>query len=460
MRKMHKRQAEDFVELLGQAHEEIRRAIEKNNIPTALHLLEDCQEGAISLGNLIETTEGEDTGIVPILEDYCEQVYRLHEAIAGNGQGMAVNANKSYKRLRQSLFQIRNRIQNLKVHLEAVFLPYKASMWDSLESVWRAAWEDPDCEPYVIPIPYYDRNPDGSFRELHYEGDQYPAYVPVTGYQDYDFEKRKPDMVFIHNPYDDCNYVTSVDPFFYSGNLKRFTERLVYIPYFVLKEVEPDDEEAVERIKHFCMVPGVANADLVIVQSEKMRQVYIKVWTDQTTKNESSQERKKTKKYWENKIKGIGSPKLDRVLGIREADLQIPEEWLQVICKPDGNRKKIILYNTSVTALLYNSEKMLDKMEDTFKIFRDAKDEVALLWRPHPLMEVTIVTMRPGLLERYAGIVRQYREEKWGIYDDTADVERAIMLSDAYYGDGSSLVQLCQSAGRPVMIQDVNVLST
>ena len=44
---------------------------------------------------------------------------------------------------------------------EVVFLPYKASMWDSLESVWKAADEDPECDAYVIPIPYYDKNPDG-----------------------------------------------------------------------------------------------------------------------------------------------------------------------------------------------------------------------------------------------------------------------------------------------------------
>lgn len=35
---------------------------------------------------------------------------------------------------------------------EMVFLPYKVSMWDSLESVWRAAYEDKDnCLAYVVP---------------------------------------------------------------------------------------------------------------------------------------------------------------------------------------------------------------------------------------------------------------------------------------------------------------------
>ena len=78
-------------------------------------------------------------------------------------------------------------------------------MWDSLESVWKAADADPECEAYVIPIPYYDKNPDGTFRDFHYEGDLYPDYVPVTDYKNYDFESHRPDAIFIHNPYDEAN---------------------------------------------------------------------------------------------------------------------------------------------------------------------------------------------------------------------------------------------------------------
>ena len=80
---------------------------------------------------------------------------------------------------------------------------------------------------------------------------------------------------------------------------------------------------------------------------------------------------------------------------------------------------------------------------------------MALLWRPHPLIRATIESMRPQLWEEYEKIVRQYREEGWGIYDDTADVDRAVAMCDGYYGDGSSVVQLCQKTGVPVMIQNV-----
>ncbi|MBQ7479431.1 MAG: hypothetical protein IJT01_11160, partial [Selenomonadaceae bacterium] len=48
-----------------------------------------------------------------------------------------------------------------KFKKDIVFLPYKASMWDSLESVWKAAEEDKEhCNAYVVPIPYADLTPD------------------------------------------------------------------------------------------------------------------------------------------------------------------------------------------------------------------------------------------------------------------------------------------------------------
>lgn len=111
-------------------------------------------------------------------------------------------------------------------------------------------------------------------------------------------------MIFIHNPYDECNYVTSVHPYFYSKNLKRFTEKLVYIPYFILSEIDPDNQQAVEGIEHFCTVPAVVNADRVIVQSEDMKKVYVNVLTKETGEN--------TRTYWEGKILGLGSRSLIR----------------------------------------------------------------------------------------------------------------------------------------------------
>lgn len=70
-------------------------------------------------------------------------------------------------------------------------------------------------------------------------------------------------------------------------------------------------------------------------------------------------------------------------------------------------------------------------------------------------MQATIESMRPQLWQEYKEIVEQYKQESWGIYDDSADMDRAVILSDAYYGDASSVVQLYKKTGKMIMMQDV-----
>lgn len=445
MRKNLKTQCLETIDVLGEAHKEIANYIGKHQTDEAVSLLEQCQQGAISVGTTIDEAEGEGTEEVRELEQYCELAYQFHEELL---RGASVNARQMIKKLQKPLIRVSNGIRNrIPSQREVVFLPYKASMWDSLETVWKKLDAEPDCEAVVVPIPYYDKNPDGTFREMHYEIDLFPKDVPVRDYRTYDIAGRHPEAIYIHNPYDDGNYVTSVHPDYYSSKLKDYTEELVYIPYFVLGEIDPDDKEAVEGVEHFCTVAGVVNAHRVIVQSEAMKRVYVNVLTKYAGEE--------TRAYWEKKIEGTGSPKVERVLALKPEDFELPEDWKRITERADGSRKKVIFYNTSVGALLQESDRMLEKIARSFEVFRENRDEVALLWRPHPLIEATLTSMRPELWEEYSHIVREYRDAGWGIYDDTADMDRAIAISDGYYGDWSSIVWLYQKTGKPIMIQNV-----
>lgn len=454
MRKAQKQEILEMIQTLYQAHDEIKRHIEGKKHTLAQDMLTQCQECAISMGIAIEKLEGEGFITVSYVEAYCDLLFSVHEELNGN----EANANKIHKNLKKQLLRIENSVKNdITVRKEIAFFPYKASMWDSLESVYLKIKEDPNCDVFCVPIPYYDRKPDRSLGELHYEGREYPKNIEVIDWQTYNFEERKPDTIYIHNPYDDYNLVTCVHPRFFASNLKKYTEELVYIPYFVLNEIDPNDQQAIDRMKHFCFLPGVFYADKVIVQSEKMKEIYINEYI-KAAKEQGISGRHTDRKYLEEKILGLGSPKFDKVQNTKKEDLEVPDEWLKIIKKPDGSWKKIIFYNTSIAALLEYNEKMLEKMKYVFKIFEENKDEVALLWRPHPLIRTTVDSMRPRLWEEYDKMVQQYKLEGWGIYDDTADINRAIALSDAYYGDGSSVVQLCREAEMPVMIQNVNIL--
>lgn len=453
MRRFQKLQMLVDIASLHMIHQQNKEKLAQKEYQFVLDALVDCQEIAIQMGESIEQTEGEDKEIeaVRFLEQYCETLYQMSVQLE------EISAENFYQSLEEALLSVEKAILRMPIRKEVVFLPYKASMWDSLESVYLAAAQDENCDAYVVPIPYYDRNADGSLGKMHYEGNEYPANIPITPYEEYDMEERRPDAIYIHNPYDDRNYVTCVPERYFASRLRNYTEQLVYIPYFVLNEIKPDEYEKIEKMRHFCILPGTIYAHKVIVQSEDMRQIYI----DQFLKNAKwlagymgHFDRKKL----EDKILALGSPKFDKVRGTDKEAFKIPDEWHKLIVKPDGTWKKVILYNTTVNAFLEKDEQMLAKIESVFEKFKEARDEAVLLWRPHPLVSSTLQSLRPDLLLEYRRLIEKYRQEGYGIYDDSADVDRAIILSDAYYGDYSSVVQLYQETGKPVMIQDVEVL--
>lgn len=435
-----------MLQALYDIHEKIAGALQQQEMVRVQELLLECQECGIHIGNRIEASCGEGFVTVSCLEAYCECVYQIY---AGQCQ-----AQEAEGVLNESLDCVKESIRkDIAVRKEVVFLPYKASMWDSLESVWRKKNADPECDVYVIPIPYYDKNPDGSFHTMYYEGDNYPDYVEVTDYKSYCIKERRPDEIYIHNPYDGVNCVTSVPTEFYASNLKKYTDKLVYIPYFVLEEIEPDDREKIETMKHFCLLPGVLHATQVIVQSENMRQIYI----NELMAAFQQQGNAAARKYWENKIRGNGSPKLIKAQDTRKEEVELPADWLNIIQKSDGTWKNVVFYNTGVNALVHYGERLLEKIEEVFEIFKEQREDIAFLWRPHPLMKSTILAQKPRLLEWYDRIEAQYWEEGWGIYDDTADLNRAVALSDVYYGDESSVQRLFEENKKKVIIQNVDV---
>lgn len=432
MRKFQKQQIMDVIDSLHLLHGEIRDKLNAKAYDVAGGALTDCQDAAISIGEAIEQLAGDGTAAVHFLEQYCEKVYQTSLQLRD------LPARKIYKLLDGALIRAENEIRHMPVRKTAVFLPYKASMWDSLESVWRAACRDGDWESVVIPIPYYNRNTDDSLGEMQYEGNDFPQEVPVTDWQQYSLEKEHPDIIFIHNPYDQFNVVTTVHPFFYASRIKDYTEKLVYIPYFIHQnDIVPE---------HYCVLPGTIYADTVILQSEKVREQYLRYYEAALPELVEKQ----GKEAFERKFQALGSPKFD-VPAASEND--IPEEWREFL----GQEKKVIFFNTHLRGLMPGkSEQFLRKLEWVFDFFQKQED-VVLLWRPHPLMVETAKAMNPGAVEPYLKLVDRYRQQKIGIYDDSRELHRAIDLSDAYYGSGSSVVELFRQQGKPVMLMSEQI---
>mgnify|MGYP000853323465 CR=1 FL=1 len=437
MRKYHKRQILDLIATFKKANEEIRRLYLNGNKASVLQLLADMQNSVVKTGEFIERLEGEGTKTVTLMEEYCEDLYHVAEEIENIDAGFV-------KHLQRRLLEIENSIRTEfeADRLEVVFLPYKASMWDSLESIYLAAKEDPRCDVYCVPIPYYELTPYGELGQMHYEGAGYYD-IEITNWQEYDIKVHQPDVVFIHYAYDDMVRNATVHPDFYSKKLHEYCEYLVYVPYFVA----PD-----KFVEEYCAyLPGVLNADLVILQSEDIRQIYIR--------NYKKYDKAKNLNYYygrpESKFIALGSPKYDKVINSSGSDHKLPADWEKLIYTENGEKKKVIFYNTHMFAWLNGGERYFKKLHTVFETFRNRND-VVLWWRPHPNTELNFRTLRPDLLGEYYKTVKDYKNGGWGIYDDTPDLHRAIACSDAYYGDGSSLTELFKAAGKPIYYQNID----
>ncbi|MDR2600491.1 MAG: hypothetical protein LBC73_09485 [Oscillospiraceae bacterium] len=416
MRKHQQKQILEVIETLYEAQ--------------ASELYADCQEGALGVGEYIEEIVGEGTTTVSLLEEYCELIYK------------ASNSETTQKELKKQLEKVEVSVKNeLKPNrIEMVFLSYKAAMSDSLESIYIAAKEDANCDAYWIPIPYYEKNPDGSFGEKHYEGAEfYKENIVCTDYREYDIKARHPDVIISFSPYDNLGKMTSVDPNYYFENLRSQTDLLVYVPYYVT---------TVDAAKPpFTQCPGVLYSHKVVVQSEEIRECFIRDYNELIKIGYSEEIYGKA----EDKFVALGSPKFDAVINAKREDYKLPTEWHNLMQNPDGSTKKAIFYNTSITASLNNPEQYLKKLKYVLNTFKQ-HNEVLLWWRPHPLARTAYSGIYPELEKEYDDIVAEYISTGWGIYDDTPDLHRAIVWSDAYYGDSSSVVMLYEVTGKPFVV--------
>ena len=291
--------------------------------------------------------------------------------------------------------------------LDITFYPYKVSMWDSMDSVLRASlFYD---RPHVVPIGYYTKGSHGKVIGVHHE-----TNYPYPCDRDEDV---KTDVAIIHNPYADENKITLVPKKYWASTLKDYCYT-VYIPYFCMGDSINEAQ---------VMTNGVGYADMVIVETDRQREEYIRILTENHVR------------FDPHKFKVCGSPKEDM---IKTCNPSIPLEWMD---KAHG--RKIILLTTSLLPFIGGGEKEIEKITNIFKRYR--KDpEWCLLWREHPLIKEAILAMNPELTKSYA-IMKAHFD---GIYDDTNDFHCAFKYSDKCISEPSSLVHLYKLTGKEIEV--------
>lgn len=120
----------------------------------------------------------------------------------------------------------------------------------------------------------------------------------------------------------------------------------------------------------------------------------------------------------------LGSPKFDRVIRMTQERTDPPPEWREKM-----ERKTVYFFNTSLGGLLGSNEVFLRKMAYVLNCFR-GREYALLLWRPRPLLESTLDSMRPHLKQDYLQLKRQFIESGLGIYEDNS--------SKGHFSDGEN----------------------
>ena len=298
------------VEAFYSALTELMDAIENREFPRCLSKLATMQEEAITFGNAIEQKKGEGTKSVSAIEEYCEALFELYQRISE--QGTTGDFSKVpallVKALKKEMKNIQTCLENLRAAVQkdfkkqVVFLPHSAKHFASLRPLVDALLEEEEVECKIIPIPYYDKCGDGRLKEIHYEGEDFPKGYEIVDYNCYDFSVELPDCIIINSPYDEFNPVWTVDSAFYSKELKKYTNKLIYIPWFVTDEIDPRSEEdgkSFTNMEYYVTVPGLFHSDLTIVQSEGMKKAYLAKIKEFAGKDVA--------KKMEKKISGAGS---------------------------------------------------------------------------------------------------------------------------------------------------------
>lgn len=415
MRFIQKRKVLQAVKTMIEAHGFIEEKCVKKEINLVSDMLVQLQEMAMKVGNLVESDTNYSKDLIAELENYCEQLYE-YSLIFTNFK-FALSYNEEMKK---QLKIIEELVQKIDAKIKIVFFPYKYSMWDSLESIWEAANKDVGCECQVVPVPYYTKDEKGEFSQIHYEGADYAGICSIMDYEDYYLEKEQPDIMYIHNPYDQYNTVTRIDNRFFSEELKKNGGLLVYVPYYLSGECEEYESLNIAYCK------GIINSDYVVLQSEELKKAY---------------------RYWgfpERRLLVLGSPKIDAVRKLSEREVDLSEKWSKVI---EG--KKVILLNTTIGSV-FNNEDWLLKLKDSIKIIIN-NHNLALIWRPHPLLYDTIKDTNDKK-KQYDELVRIITDAENAVMDDSKDAMIAIKFSDAMISDYSSLVLQYTFTGKPTLL--------
>ena len=393
---------------------------------TLIDAICDSQELSIELGNFIESIKGSENEALHTIEEYCEKLYSLCSFVSGEdtteyedeiaaSQALIDSVITSYSQMISSIKEV---VLNRK---EIVFLPFKPDYWNSFDAIYRQYMNSDDYDIYVVPVPYYYKNFDGTLSDEQYCMSGYPEHVRLTRFNEFSLEFHHPDTIYIQSPYDQYNSATSIHPDYYSSVIYEYTNKLIYIPWFRTYIFDKSDVRAYKNMNYYVCQPGIVYADEIILEDDKLKNTYIDKlceWGGESTRN-----------MWFEKISILK---------------------YNVSAESEPESKKSILYYIGQGQPLQNIDNFINKLKTNLAIFKEQKDRLFLVLYPDSKLADNIKNYSENIYYEYLEILEEFNHSDYGVI-------YSGQVCDAFYGDTSPIATEYSYLGKPVMIQNYEV---
>lgn len=290
------------------------------------------------------------------------------------------------------------------------FLPYKASMFDCMETVYLAARAH-GLVADLVPLDYQTlpdekwHNEAEAFRQMGYDAISFD-----------DFKEQSYDYIIIHYPYDRNNIVTRLTPEECTDRLKQYGQ-IVYIPYH--------GNIAGPEWKRFFTTPGCTGSDVVVLGSDNDVKWFREVNPD-----------------YSGTIILSKRPLKVEAAKYHEAD-PMPEEYT-VLAHP------ITLVLGTLHTFTRNPAERIAKHRNTLQ--KLMQEEGSIIYRPHPLVRDAIAVMQPNYLSQYDAMMSDFRERV--IVDESPFLSRAMRAADRMVCDPSSVTRTWEGTGKPCEVME------
>lgn len=333
------------------------------------------------------------------------------------------SSNKEYVQIHNLLLEFRDLCEEqIEKKYKLLFVADIRGKWDSVASVYKAVKEREDCDVDVVIQPIFraTKLADGSTRtEVIYEDYLTERGIAHIPYEKYKMEEELPDITFISQPYESVTV-----PMFWPENIAKYS-KLVYLPYFTALTINSNISSALNSLIYMDIQK---QAWKIACHSEVMENYY---------KNIGSAKGKN--------VIVSGLPKWDEVVNPDSRLTVCPEAWKNKI-----SEKKVFIWNTHFTVGESASNILVRGFE--FLNYFANRNDVALIWRPHPMTEVIIKTYMPEKYRDFLELQEIVEKSSNMVMDKNASYMPAFSCSDALITDFSSLLEQYLFTDKPILM--------